>query len=64
MAFMISKAYSETGPYTTAIFVFISIALESSLMIERLKDKRDKLIMAFLDNMINTTKQDRKDKPC
>ncbi len=52
-AFMIYKVYSETGIYTTANFIFIFIALESLLMIERLKSERLKQLTTFLADRYN-----------
>ncbi len=65
--FMLYKACLETGPYTGASLVFIFIALESLLIIERLKSERLKSerlkserlkqLTTFLDNRDNIIKQ-------
>ncbi len=57
MTFMLYKACLETGPYTGASLVFIFIALESLLIIERLKSERLKQLTTFLDNRDNIIKQ-------
>ncbi len=55
-AFMIYKAYSETGIYTIANFILIFIALESLLIIERLKSERLKQLTTFFDDKDNRIK--------